>query len=77
MPLQIILAKSEMYGFGLNRDYLLELNKTVNILMETISKQGFEVSGTIFNMQSRLEWAKVRINNCVQNHFIIFNLLTR
>jgi len=75
MPLQIILAKSELYGFGLNRDYLLELNETVNKLMETISKQGFELSGTKFNMQSRLEWAKVRINNCLLR--IILSFLVR
>lgn len=59
MPIQIILAKMEMYGFGLNKDHLIELNNTVNKLMENISKEGYELSGTKFNMQSTIEWAKV------------------
>lgn len=59
MPIQIILAKSELHGFGLKRDHLIQLNNTVNKLMEHISEQGFELSRTKFNMQSALEWAKV------------------
>lgn len=59
MPIQIILAKMELHGFGLNKDHLVELYDTVNNLMENISQQGFELSGTKFNMQSTLEWAKV------------------
>lgn len=62
MPIQIILAKMELYGFGLNKEYLTELNGTVNKLLEDISKQGFELSGIKFNMQSTLEWAKVCVN---------------
>jgi len=61
MPIQIILAKMELYGFGLNKEYLVELNDTVNKLMANISEQGFEQSGTRFNMQSTLEWAKVSV----------------
>lgn len=61
MPIQIILAKMELYGFGLNRDHLVELHETVNNLMEKISQQGLELSGTKFNMQSTLEWAKVSL----------------
>ncbi|XP_025201896.1 DNA polymerase theta isoform X2 [Melanaphis sacchari] len=60
MPIQIILAKMELYGFGFNKEYLVELNDTVNKLMANISKQGFEQSGIKFNMQSKLEWAKVK-----------------
>lgn len=63
MPIQIVLAKMEMYGFGLNKDYLIELNNTVNNLMENISHQVLELSGTKFNMHSTVEWAKVRIYN--------------
>lgn len=63
MPIQIILAKMELYGFGLNKDHLLKLNDTVNKLIENISEQGYELSGTRFNMQSTLEWAKVKENN--------------
>lgn len=59
MPLQIVLAKMELYGFGLNKNHLVELNDTVNMLMENINKQGFELTGTKFNMQSTLEWTKV------------------
>lgn len=61
MPIQIILAKMELYGFGLNKEHLVELNDTVNKLMTNISEQGFEQSGIRFNMQSTLEWAKVSI----------------
>jgi len=61
MPIQIILAKMELYGFGLNKEHLVELNNTVNKLMANISEQGFEQSGTRFNMQSTLEWAKVSV----------------
>ncbi|KAE9543083.1 hypothetical protein AGLY_002994 [Aphis glycines] len=60
MPIQIILAKMELYGFGLNKEHLIELNDTVNKLMVNISKQVFEYSGIKFNMQSPLEWAKVK-----------------
>ncbi|XP_003248103.1 DNA polymerase theta isoform X1 [Acyrthosiphon pisum] len=60
MPIQIILAKMELYGFGLNKKHLVELNDTVNKLMANISEQGFEQSGIRFNMQSTLEWAKVK-----------------
>lgn len=74
MPIQIILAKSELYGFGLNKDYLLELSKTVNKLMENISEQGFELSGTKFNMHSTLAWAKVMINNCLLKITLLFFL---
>lgn len=63
MPIQIVLAKMELYGFGLNKDHLVELNDTVNKLMANISEQGFEQSGTRFNMQSTIEWAKVSVNN--------------
>lgn len=63
MPIQIILAKMELYGFGLNKDYLVELNDTVNKLMKNISEQGHELSGIKFNMQSILEWAKVSVTN--------------
>lgn len=63
MPIQIILAKMELYGFGLNKDYLVELYSIVNNLMENISQQGLELTGTKFNMQSTLEWAKVSVNN--------------
>jgi len=61
MPIQIILAKMELYGFGLNKEHLVELNDTVNKLMANIAEQGFEQSGTRFNMQSTLEWAKVSV----------------
>jgi len=61
MPIQIILAKMELYGFGLNKEHLVELNDTVNKLMSNISEQGFEQAGTRFNMQSTLEWAKVSV----------------
>lgn len=50
----------ELYGFGLNKDCLVELNDKVNMLMENISEQGNILSGTKFNMQSTLEWSKVR-----------------
>lgn len=69
MPIQIILAKMELYGFGLNKDHLVEMNGTVNKLMEYISEQGLELSGIRFNMQSTLEWAKVRIRKYV----LLFN----
>jgi DNA polymerase I-like protein with 3'-5' exonuclease and polymerase domains len=62
MPIQTILAKMELYGFGLNKECLVKLNSKVNKLLEDISKQGLELSGTKFNMQSTLEWAKVCIN---------------
>lgn len=61
MPIQIILAKMELHGFGLNKDHLIQLYDTVNNLMESISQQGLELSGTKFNMQSTLEWAKVNL----------------
>lgn len=61
MPIQIILAKMELYGFGLNKKHLTELNDTVNKLMKNISEQGTELAGTKFNMQSTLEWAKVSV----------------
>ncbi|XP_025417440.1 DNA polymerase theta-like isoform X2 [Sipha flava] len=60
MPIQTILAKMELYGFGLNKECLVKLNSKVNKLLEDISKQGLELSGTKFNMQSTLEWAKVK-----------------
>lgn len=53
----------ELHGFGLNKDYLVQLYDTVNNLMESISQQGFELSGTKFNMQSTLEWAKVNLKS--------------
>ncbi|VVC24751.1 Hypothetical protein CINCED_3A009416 [Cinara cedri] len=59
MPIQVVLAKMEMYGFGLNKDHLVELNNTVNHLMENISQQVLELSGTKFNMHSTVEWARV------------------
>jgi len=68
MPIQIILAKMELYGFGLNKEYLVELNDTVNVLMTKISEQGFEQSGTRFNMQSTLEWAKVSVKSYLFNN---------
>lgn len=61
MPIQIILAKMELYGFGLNKKHLVELNDTVNKLMENICVQGIELAGIKFNMQSTLEWAKVSV----------------
>lgn len=61
MPIQIILAKMELHGFGLNKGYLVELYETVNKLMENISQEVLELSGTKFNMQSTIEWAKVSI----------------
>lgn len=70
MPLQIVLAKMELYGFGLNKNHLVELNDTVNKLMENISKQGFELTGTKFNMQSTLEWAKVCANNYLNKNIL-------
>lgn len=60
MPIQIVLANMELYGFGLNKEYLVELNNKVNKLMENISELGFTLSGIKFNMQSKLEWTKVR-----------------
>lgn len=62
MPIQTILAKMELHGFGLNKECLVKLSNTVNKLLEDISEQGRELSGTKFNMQSTLEWAKVYIN---------------
>jgi len=68
MPVQIILAKAELYGFGFNKAYLAELNETVNKLMKNISEQSHDLSGSRFNMQSTLEWAKVKILTiCVEN----------
>lgn len=67
MPIQIILAKSELYGFGLNKEQLVDLNDTVNKLMKHISEQGFEFLGTKFNMQSTLEWAKV-----IKKYYLLF-----
>lgn len=76
MPLQIILAKMEMYGFGLNKSHLVELNTTVNKLMENISQQVLELSGTKFNMHSTVEWAKVRIYNYLFfNKFHVIHLI--
>lgn len=63
MPIQIILARMELYGFGLSKEHLIELNNTVNKLMANISKQVFENSGIKFNMQSPLEWAKVSVKS--------------
>lgn len=63
MPVQIILAKMELHGFGLNKDHLVQLYDIVNNLMESISQQGLELSGTKFNMQSTLEWAKVSLKS--------------
>jgi len=72
MPIQIILAKMELYGFGLNKEHLMELNDTVNKLMENISEQGITFIETKFNMQSTLEWAKVSINIfCMVIDFIV------
>ncbi|XP_050442500.1 DNA polymerase theta [Adelges cooleyi] len=62
MPIQIILAKMELHGFCIKKEQLTKLNDTVNDLMENISKQGCSLAGTKFNMQSKLEWAKVKRN---------------
>lgn len=76
MPIQIILAKLEMYGFGLKKELLIELNNTVNKLMENISQKVLELSGTKFNMHSTVEWAKVIIYNYLFiNGFYIVNLI--
>lgn len=78
MPIQIILAKMELHGFGLDKDHLLELNNTVNKIIENISEQGYELSGTRFNMQSTLEWAKVKKNYYSFNYKLnSLNLLVR
>lgn len=76
MPIQIVLAKMELHGFGLNKGHLAELNMTVNKLMENISQQVLELSGAKFNMNSTVEWAKVRIYNYLffnKFHVISFN----
>ncbi|XP_050523380.1 DNA polymerase theta [Daktulosphaira vitifoliae] len=62
MPIQIILAKMELHGFSVNKEEVTKLHNTVNTLMDNISKEACSLSGIQFNMQSKIEWAKVKRN---------------